>query len=194
MTGARIFGVIVVSSLLSLTAATPAAAQAKAPHVPKAQGQKNPPPAGKGHRTGDWVRAHHNLTPEQQEKALANDPDFKKLPPDRQAEVKDHLRKFNSLPPQQRERALKRWEFLETLSPQQREQLRQSNQELKGLPEGRQLMVHKALRALRQMTPEGREGVFQSDRFHSTFSGQEQDILKRLSGMSPEEPETGQSK
>jgi hypothetical protein len=63
--------------------------------------------------------------------------------------------------------------------------LRQSNQELKTLPEGRQLMVHKALRALRQMTPEGREDVYNSDRFRNTFSAQEQDLLKRLAGISP---------
>src|SRR5260221_14181557 len=102
MTGARIFGVIVLASLLSLTAAAHVVAQAKAPRAPKTQDKRNVP-GGIGKRTGDWVRAHHNLPPEQQEKALANDPDFKRLPPDRQAELKDHLRKFNSLPPQQRE-------------------------------------------------------------------------------------------
>ena len=194
MTGARIFGIIMLSSLLSLTAAAQGGAQARAPHAPQTQAPRNHPP-GQGYRAGTWIRAHRNLTPDQQEKALENDPGFKKLPPERQAELKNNLRRFNNLPPQQRERALRRWEFLESLTPTQREQLRQANQELKALPEGRELMVHKALRALRQMTPEGREEAYKSDRFRNTFTGQEQDILKRLAAISPpEEPVNPQSK
>lgn len=189
MTGAGIFGGIILTGLLSLTAAAQGGAQPKPPRAPQSQAQRNHPGQGQGYRAAIWLRAHHNLTPEQQEKALESDPGFKKLPPERQAELKNNLRQFNSLPQPQRERALRRWEYLETLSPQQREQLRQANRELKALPDGRELALHRALRALRQMTPEHREEVYKTDRFRNTFSGQEQDILKRLAAMSPpEEP------
>jgi len=185
MTGGRIFGVVLLAGLLGLAAVAQGSGQAVPPRAPHPQPGKNQPPRP-AHNTGDWIRNHKDLSPEQQEKALESDPAFKKLESARQAALKERLRKFNSLPPQQRERAMARWKYLESLSPQQREQLRQANQELRGLPGDRQLMVHKAVRSLRQMTPEGREEVYKSDRFHNTFSSQEQDILKRLAGISAE--------
>lgn len=184
MTKRKILGLILTAGLALPLAIAQGGGQAR-PHP-----GKNPPEQRPIGKAGDWIKNHQGMTPEQQQKALENDPGFKRLPAARQEALRERLRKFNSLPPQQRERAMRRWEFLESLRPEQREQLRQSNKELNALPEGRRLMVHKALRSLRQMTPQGRDEVFKSDRFRSTFSGQEQDILKRLSAFSPppEEP------
>ena len=183
MTGARIIVGAVLLGLFSLMAG----AQAGPPRAPQAKGRRPMPPRAR--RAGDWIRAHSKLPPAEQEKALENDPEFKKQSPERQAELRRRLRYFNSLPPRQRERALRRWEILETYSPEQREQIRQAQQELRSLPELRRLMIHRAVRALHRMTPEGRQQVYQSDRFHNTFSQQEQNILKRLTGMTPpEEP------
>jgi len=140
---------------------------------------------------GDWLRAHQNLSPEQQEKLLESDPNFKRLPPQRQAELKEWLRKFNSLTPAQRARALNRMQWMASLSVQQRQELRDANQKLEKLPQDRQLMVHKALRHLRQMNPQERQQEFESDRFKSTFSDEEQGILTRLAGIVPPENEAG---
>lgn len=149
------------------------------------KGRANHPPQ----RVGDWLQSHKNLPLDQQEKALERDPNFKKLPPDRQAALRDRLRKFNSLPPEQRDLALKRMNFWASLTREQRQQLREANQKLQGLPEDRRVAIHKALRHLRQMDPQRRQQVMESDRFKASFSDQEQGILKQLASINP--PENG---
>src|SRR3954470_7185980 len=54
---------------------------------------RNAPP-GKRH-AGDWLRRYQNLPPQDQEKALSNDPQFQSLPADRQSNLRNHLRSFN---------------------------------------------------------------------------------------------------
>jgi Protein of unknown function (DUF3106) len=181
---ARAVGILILSSLLALPIAgqQPAGGN-NAPRVQQPRrnnaGQK---PQGK---LGDWLRDHKNLPLDQQEKALENDPTFKRLPADRQAQLKDRLRKFNNLPPQQRERALQRMQFWDKLTADQRKQVKDANQQLQGLPVERRVMVHKALRNLVKMSPQERQQVFQSDQFKSTFSDQEQSILKNLAEINP---------
>ncbi|HEY6306164.1 MAG TPA: DUF3106 domain-containing protein [Candidatus Angelobacter sp.] len=191
MTWVKRFGITLVSGLLSFSVL----AQKPAEHFhPPAQGNqpKNANPQNKGGqqpgpKMGEWLNAHKNLPPDQQQKLLENDPSFKRLSPQRQAEIKERLHKFNSLPPQQQDRILNRMQFMASLSPEQRQQIRKSNETLQTLPQDRQVMVHKALRHLRQMNPQEREQVMNSERFKSTFSEQEQGILKELSAISPPE-------
>jgi len=157
-----------------------------APHPHTSNFAQNPGAPHPGRKTGDWLREHQNLTPDQQEKLLESDPNFQKLPPARQTELRERLRKFNSLTPEQRERALNRMEFMASLTPQQREQIREAQKTLQGMPQDRQVMVHKALRHLRQMTPEERQKVMNEDRFKSMFSEQERGVLGQLSTINPE--------
>jgi uncharacterized protein DUF3106 len=177
--GARAVGILILSSLLAFPIAgqQPAGGNnALHPQQPK-RNNAGPNPQ---HKLGDWLRNHKNLPPDQQEKALENDPNFKHLSPDRQAQLKERLRKFNSLPPAQRDRALERMEYWDKLNPDQRNKVRDANQQLQGLPVERRVMVHKALRNLVKMSPQERQQVFESDKFKSTFSDQEQTILKNL--------------
>lgn len=194
MRGNKIFAVVAVACLAALAVWAQAPRNPSPQHVlPPAQAnpQKNPGPfkkkdaQGPVHRMGDWLEAHKDLPPEQQQKALENDPGFKRLPPARQAALRERLRNFNSLTPEQRNRALQRLNFMAGLTHEQREQIRQSQQQLQALPEDRKVMIHKALRHLRQMDPQQRSEVMQSDRFKSTFSDQEQGILKQLSAINP---------
>lgn len=190
MRGSKIFGAVALAWLAAVAVTADAQRSPSPQHLlPQAQG-KNSGPAKKKtaqpeHRMGEWLEAHKNLPPDQQEKALESDPGFKNLPPLQQAKLRDQLRRFNSLPPAQRERALIRMRFLAGLSPAQRAQIRQAQRELQGLPEDRRLMVHKAVRHLSQMDPQQRAEVMQSDRFKSTFSDQEQGILRQLAAINP---------
>jgi hypothetical protein len=72
--------------------------------------------------------------------------------------------------------------------------VREANQQLQNLPQDRRLMVHAALRHLRRMSPEERQQTLQSDKFKSTFSEQEQNIVKQLAAVEPAESPTPQSK
>ncbi len=155
-----------------------------APNPQKSPQQKKSPNAP-NHKMGDWLATHKDLPLDQQEKALENDPGFKRLAPDRQSALKERLRKFNSLTPEQRDLALKRMNYMASLSPDERKALRDANQKLQALPPERRVAIHKALRHLRQMDPQQRAELMQSDRFKSTFSDQEQGILKELANINP---------
>lgn len=180
MIGARAVGILILSSSLALPVAGQRPAGGNNPPHPQQGNHNGQKPSDK---LGDWLKNHKNLSPDQQEKALENDPNFKRLPPDRQTQLKDRLRNFNNLTPQQRERAFQRMQVWEKLTPDQRNQVRDANQQLQGLPQQRQIMVHRALRHLVQMSPQERQQEFESDKFKSTFSDQEQNILKNLSGI-----------
>lgn len=179
---------LIASALLLVPAALANQQQHPGAHGPAPRPNNNTKPNKPPERkTGEWLQKNQNLPPAQQEKALESDPAFQKLPPERQAQLKERLRKFNSMSPDQRERVLKNIAFMESLTPQQREQFQKANEEFKGLPDNRKLMVRTALRHLRQIDPQGREQEFQSDRFRSIFSPQEQEMLKNLSAISPPE-------
>jgi hypothetical protein len=137
-------------------------------------------------RLGEWLELHKNLPLDQQEKALENDPNFKKMAPNRQNALRDRLRKFNSLTPDQRDLAIKRMNFWASLTKEQHEQVRDANQKLQTLPPDRRVALHKALRHLRRMDPQHRQQVMESDRFKTLFSDQEQGILKELAVINPE--------
>lgn len=150
--------------------------KSQSPHPNQKKGAQN-------RNLGDWLRDHKDLPLDQQEKLLESDPHFKQLAPDRQAALKDRLRKFNSLPPQQRERALQRMQIMSKLTPDQRKQIREANQQLETLPPQRRVMVHASLRKLRQMPPAQRQQELQSPEFRSTFTDQEQNIIRQLASI-----------
>lgn len=180
MNGAKAVGLLILSSLLTLPAGGQQPANgSNAPHV---QAQKTGPKAPK---LGAWLRAHKDLPFDQQEKALENDPGFKRLTPQRQAELKDRLQKFNSLPPDKKEKALRNMEYWEKLTPEQKEQIKQAHQHMETLPAERKTMVRKALRHLRTLSPAERQQEFASGEFKTKFSDQEQTILRNLAEINP---------
>lgn len=184
--GPRVFGLVshqgrVVSHVMPAQAQTsgqqfvPQKAQSPSPSQKKSQKpQRN---------MGDWLREHKDLPIDQQEKLLESDPNFKKLTPDRQTALKDRLRKFNTLSPEQRDRALQRMQVMAKLTPEQRKEIRDANQQLQALPQQRRVLVHASLRKLRNMPADQRQQELQSEQFRSTFSDQEQNIIRQLSSI-----------
>ncbi|MGA8202655.1 MAG: DUF3106 domain-containing protein, partial [Candidatus Sulfotelmatobacter sp.] len=84
-------------------------------------GIQNHPQGRQGH-AGDWLRHYQGLPPGERERALQNDPGFRRLPPERQQMLRQRLQHFYSLPPQQQQRMLNRMETWEHLTPGQKEQ------------------------------------------------------------------------
>jgi Protein of unknown function (DUF3106) len=167
--------------------------QTPAPPPPRAQvarpHQDRPP----GH-AGDWLRHYADLPPEEQERALQNDPAFRRLPPERQQMLRQRLQHFSNLPPQQQLRMLNRMETWEHLTPEQKQQARQIYGQFRQLPPDRQRMVKTAVEDLRNMSPDQREQVINSDRFKGMFSDQEREMMRgatRLPLAPPEGAEGG---
>jgi hypothetical protein len=135
-----------------------------------------------GH-AGDWLRRYKDLPPDEQEKALQNDPAFQKLPPERQELLRQRLQRFSNLTPDKQLQILNRMETWEHLTPEQKEQARQIHAQMHQLPPDRQRMVRTAVRDLRAMPPEQREQVINSDRFKSMFSDQERGIMREVTRL-----------
>jgi hypothetical protein len=132
---------------------------------------------------GDWLRRYKTLPPEQQQRALENDPQFRNLPPGQQQQLRQRLQHFNSLPPQQQERILNRMETWEHLTPEQKDRARQLHGQMQQLPPERQQAVRGAIQELRSMPPGQREQFINSERFKSQFNPQERDLLRGASQL-----------
>jgi hypothetical protein len=156
------------------------------PRPPQANSQARevprPPQAAQRHG-GDWLRSHQSLSFADQQKALQNDPQFRKLPPQQQQRLVNRLQNFNNLPPQEQQRRLNRIETWEHLTPQQKQQARQLAGQWKQLPPDRQKMMKTAIGDLRAMPPDQRERILESDRFKGMFSDQERNMLRQTTKL-----------
>lgn len=167
----------------------PAAFAAQGREVPRppqagapARAVPRPPVAGQRHG-GDWLRSHQNLSLAEQQKALQNDPQFRRLPPQQQQRLVNRLQKFNSLSPEEQQRRLNRIETWEHLTPQQKMQARELAQQWKQLTPDRQRMMKTAIGDLRAMPAEQRESVLESDRFKGMFTEQERNMLRETTRL-----------
>lgn len=151
-------------------------------HAPPPKQQSGRPaqrpqqPRGHG---GDWLRRYKDVPPSEQERELRNDPQFQRLSPEKQEQLRQRLQRFSNLPPQQQLRMLNRQETWEHLTPEQQEQVRRIEQ----LPPDRRRMVRSAARDLSAMPEEQREQVINSERFKKTFSDQEREMLRSASRL-----------
>jgi hypothetical protein len=177
--GVIVFVAVLLTALGVAQKATPRPAPPRPAPAPQ---QHMAPPATQAPRqqrhAGDWLRQYKDLPPDEQEKALQNDPAFRNLPPRRQQILRDRLQNFSSLSPQQQLRVLNRMETWEHLTPEQKQEARQVFKGMKQLPPDRRRLVHKAIDDLRAMPTEQREQIINSDRFKGTFSDQERDLMR----------------
>ncbi len=199
--GGYISGILVGTVIAALTMLPVlGVAQKSAPRpmpqrrAPSPQPRVTPPPAQaprQQRHAGDWLREYKDLPPDEQEKALQSDPDFRRLSPARQQKLRDRLQTFSSLPPQDQIRMLNRMETWEHLTPEQKQQARQVYREMQQLPPDRRRLVHKAIDDLRAMPADQREQIINSDRFKGTFSDQERELMRGATHLPLAPPDSG---
>ena len=131
-----------------------------------------------GPHFGDWLRNSKNLTPQQKEKALESDPNFQKLPSDRQTKLRERLQQFNSLPEDKQQRILQRMETWEHMTPEQHRQARAIFDRLRDLPDGRRNALRDQVRALTTMTPDQRQRYMNSDQYRRNYTDDERDLIQ----------------
>jgi hypothetical protein len=168
-----------------------ASAQRVHPVFAPPQQRMAPPPAPRpgpqNHQEhlAQWMQSHGNLTPQQQQRALEQEPGFRQLPPQTQQRMRDRLSQLQSMNPQQRQRTLERAEQIEQLNPQQRQQVRGAMSQLGNLPLDRRRLVARAFRDLRAMPPAQREAYLHSGILESQFSPEERGTLTNLLSVEP---------
>ncbi|MGZ7094157.1 MAG: DUF3106 domain-containing protein [Candidatus Angelobacter sp.] len=145
----------------------PPRAQVTAPHAERPRGH-----------AGDFLRRYGDLPPDEQEQALQNDPEFRRLPVERQQKYRQRLQHFSNLPPDAQLKILNRMETWEHLTPEQKQEARQLFGQFRQLPPDRQRVVTTAIEGLRAMPPDQREQVINSERYKGTFSDQERELMR----------------
>ncbi|HUN87543.1 MAG TPA: DUF3106 domain-containing protein [Terriglobales bacterium] len=181
-------GMLLVVGAVVFLASTPMHARPQnQPHrnaqsAPNGQrGQANP-------RMGDWLRSNQGKSFAQQKQSLENDPDFKKLTPERQQELQQRLQKFNNLPPDQQQRILERIDKFNRMSPQQRAQARALLDRMRTLPEERRNLIRQQIHALVGMTPDQRQRFMSSEQFDRQYSPDEREMMTRALELNDQIP------
>ena len=137
-------------------------------------------PRGREQARGQWLLRHQNLPPEQQQKALERDPEFKNLAPERQERLRQELRKFNNMPPQQQQRVIQRMENWDRLTPQQKVRARSIYNQWRELPPDRRSALNREAHNLSAMTPQQREQELNSPAVRNSFNDNERDALRNM--------------
>lgn len=145
--------------------------------------QRRAMPPRKGAHAGDWLRRYKDVPPKEQERALQNDPAFRRLPPFRQQQLRRQLQRFSSLSPEQQQRVLNRMETWEHLTPDQQRQTRRLFGQMQQLAPERRHAVSSEVRDLSEMSPEQRDRELNSDNFKKSFSPAEQDMIRDASRL-----------
>lgn len=144
-----------------------------------------PPPAGNERpaprlgNPGDIVQRLLQMTPEERERFL------QKLPPERQARIRQRLAAFESLPKAEQERRLKLAQMFASLSPETQSLVRRRIREFNQLPPNRRRPVGAAFQRLRRLRRELREARLTSPQFQARFTPEEQQIIADLSEYLP---------
>ncbi|WP_263375948.1 DUF3106 domain-containing protein [Granulicella aggregans] len=133
----------------------------------------------------EWMERHRDLTPQQQQQALQNEPGFRQLAPATQQRMLNRLAQLNAMAPQQRRQVLERAEEMEHLDPDQRQQVRGAMAELGRLPAERRRVVARAFRDLRMMPLNQRQAYLSSEYLHRELSPQERITLGNLMAVEP---------
>ena len=143
---------------------------------------------GPGPHKGDWLRKYSGLPPAQQEQTLEKDPSFRSLPPDTQRHLLDRLRSFYSLSPDKQQKILNRMEMFEHLPPEKQAEAKTLYQRYHSLPTDQRSQVSQAFRKMRDMSPEQRTQYMNSDEFHSSFNGEQQELLRGMTELAANQP------
>jgi hypothetical protein len=174
---------IATAAIMLAPAGSPCPAQSRLAERRQARPEARQQAQARGNHAGQWLRRYKDLPPDQQQRALDSDPQFRSLPPMRQQILRERLQRFSSLPPRMQDRILQRMETWEHLTPAQKQQARQLYSQLKDLPPERRQKVRTAIRDLSVMPPEQRQQIIESDRFKSEFSPQERGLLSSASQL-----------
>lgn len=158
---------------------------------PNRQGGLGPGP--RQEHLSAWLNRHQSLTPEEQQKALAQEPGFNQLPLQTQQRMQERLRQLDAMSPEQRQRRLRDVETMERLTPQQRNEVAAATHEWGALPQDRRRLVGRAFRDLRAMPPDQRQAALNSERFSGQFSNQERGVLRNLLSVEPYLPRPSES-
>lgn len=140
-----------------------------------------------------FVEHLQDMSPEQQERFMANNERFRNMTPQRQAQIRRNLQHWNSLTPEQRIMLRQRQAAMAQMTPQE---LQYVNQQLKPLWQNmapaRRLVVLRHVRQLDGLTDSERDAKLRDPAFAQGLTPEEQEMIPFLHrlrvGTAPEPP------
>lgn len=148
-------------------------------------GQRRGFPGTRGEHLTDWMSQHSNLSLQQQEQALGQEPGFRDLPAETQQRYRNRLAQLDAMNPQKRQRLLARNEMMERLTPMQRAQVSGALGQLGGLPPDQRRAVAQTFRALRELPPDQRLAALNSGRMGPPLNPGQRVVLDNLLIVAP---------
>jgi len=128
-----------------------------------------------------------SLPPEAQREFMRANPRFRNLHPRQQENIQRRLEQFNRMPEARREALRERYELFRQLPPDQQDRARHLYRRWnQHSPERRQQLMRE-FRQLREATPEERRRRMESEEFRNRHSESEQEMLRGLAGLLPEQ-------
>ncbi len=119
-------------------------------------------------------------------KFLQENPRFGRLPARQRQQIQQRLRRLDQMEPAQRAKVLERYRLFDRLPRERQAEARTIYQEWQQLPQGRRSVLLDEYDGLRAAGPAARRDRLDSKEFSSTYSDQEQKLLRDLSGLLPE--------
>lgn len=140
-----------------------------------------------------WIQRLRDLPPDEQQRFLQNNEQFKNLPPERQQQIRRNLARWNSLTPEQKQHAHEGELALERMTPQQRQYVRDTLlPEWQAMPQDRRLVIRQHLKMLSDMSPATQQAALKDPKFMEGLSPDEQSMLRNLNSLRNPPPQTPQ--
>ena len=172
--------------------------QAKRQAAAAAAGRANGGGAAKGQPNerameglpGKWVDKLRDMPPEQQQRFLENNAQFRNLPPAKQQQVRNNLEKWNRLSPEEKDAVREREAALERMTPEQRDYVTHTLlPRWQAMPQDRRQAINRHLAMLRNMSPATQQAALNDPKFTQGLSPDEQSMLRDLNSL--RNPPTG---
>ena len=119
------------------------------------------------------------MTPEQRERVL------EKLPPQRQADIRQRLENFDKLPASEKARRLQLFQKFSSLPPEKQEILGKQLRAFQTIPEDRRKILGRELLQLGRMPDSERQARLNNEEFKSRFSSVELQMLSDIAENYP---------
>ena len=151
-------------------------------------------PGGPGRAQASPFERLRMMTPDEQRRAL-DSPMFRRMPPERQQQIRENLRRWNAMTPEQKQDMIDRERVWNEMSPEQQQRVRQEIlprwQSME--PRRRQALVRR-LGVLRPLSEDEREAKLKDEAFLAGLTDEEREILRTVAKLRlparPEDPPT----
>jgi hypothetical protein len=127
-----------------------------------------------------FIENLREMSPEQQERFLANNQRFQNMSPQQQARIRENLKDWNNRTPEQRMLLREREQAWEQMSPQERQFVTQG---WRNLPQNRRQVVLRHLNQLNGLNEDERNAKLADPAFNKNLTPQEQQLMPYLSRL-----------